>query len=143
MYLVFAFSTANEYWKIKLGVAFILIEYSEYFTRLLLETGGSQALSELVEIAINDHKWANEYIELACSMLIKRPVFTYTYDLKTLRACDQLFCVSMDYFNSIPLTIGFYDNHFVSLVKKCESAITPTPLFNQFMGKYNVQLDDY
>lgn len=137
------FSTEIEYWKIKIGVVFVLLEYSDYFISLLKDTGSPQTLSQLIETAIKDYEWANEYIELACSILVKRPVFTYTFDIKTSRACDHLFCASMDYYNNKPLTIGFYDYHFVSLVKKQETGIVPIPLFNQFMGRLSIKLEDY
>lgn len=120
-------------WSLRLGIVFILFEHKEYFSHLLETTVAEFDFNKLVEYTMRNFSWANEYIELACSILLDRPIYVYSLKHELGKAFDLMFCVSIKQYRNKPLTIGYLNNHFMALVSKTNKK-PPIPTLNLYMN---------
>ena len=55
------YGNIENFWKVRIGLLFILIEYEEYLRRLLKGTVVDIEYESLVEKSVQNLSWANEY----------------------------------------------------------------------------------
>ena len=113
--LVFGNDIHHRY--IRLACIFILVEYRGYFSDVIKRTYGEQNVVNFVETVSKNYSWAYEYIILAISIALNRPVVC-------LSISEQNFCCSHEYCNNKnqkknqQFLIGLKNNHFVPLLPK-------------------------
>lgn len=124
------FGTDIHFCKIRLAVVFILIEYKVYFKRVLQKSFGPNKYPELIENTAKDKSWANEYILLATSIMINRPLICLTDTEKDIYSHE--YCVNKDQIKNQQLFISLKSFHFVPLLSKEEIEFNIEAKINQF-----------
>lgn len=107
------YGTEDHYYLVKVLSLFIMFEYKEFFSELLLIEHYGFNFETLITELSREFSWANQLMILACSIMLNTGIYCFSIDLKTKIPNNRLYDVSNSGKN--PLFILYKHNHFVSL----------------------------
>lgn len=112
-YLLFA--TENCYDIIKLCCIFIILDYESFFKNILKEYCYNFNYETLLRNLCRKDEWASEIIFIATSILLNRPILSFTCDEKSKK--PFVINYSFEHNDVSPILIGYYKHHFVPLLR--------------------------
>ncbi len=80
-------------YSIRLALLFIIIEYKSFFLNLLGKTysleGKEKAYEDLIYKVSNFYEWGCEFVQIATSILLNRPIYCFSVDKNNVTFCSH------------------------------------------------------
>ncbi len=115
------FGQQDFYYLIKISALFFIFERKEEFDNVFNK--GKTNFKLFLQKHSRHNEWADEIIILATSLVLNRPIITFS-----ITNSSQLFCLHFykdtileNFFKVMPFTISFYSSHYTTLMQKRET----------------------
>ena len=132
------FGTDKQYKLLKLGAVFILLQYSEIFKTIILDSASTETYEKVLRVSAEDKTFANEFCILSIAILLDRPIYVFTD-----HAYHHNYTLNERHSRNNPLhMLHVNGNHFMPLLAKSKFSKTRSPNYNQYQKYFlNSMLD--